>query len=32
VTEPGPPTAGDAEIDAENRKANAKIKSICKGC
>jgi hypothetical protein len=23
---------GDAEIDAENPKVNAKIKSICKGC
>lgn len=32
VANPGPAVAGDAEIDAENRKANAKIKSICKGC
>ena len=32
ATEPGSGDAIDAEINAENRKANAKIKSICRGC
>jgi hypothetical protein len=32
VTNPGPAVAGDAEINAENKKVDSKIKSICKGC
>jgi hypothetical protein len=32
VTNPGPATPGDAEINAENARVNAKVKSICRGC
>jgi hypothetical protein len=28
----GPPTTGDAAIDAQDRALDRKIKSICKGC
>jgi hypothetical protein len=29
---PGPSMRGDVEINNENSKVDAKIKSICKGC
>ncbi|MEA2792679.1 MAG: hypothetical protein QOI87_59 [Bradyrhizobium sp.] len=28
----GPPTSGDAAIDAEDKALNRKLKSICRGC
>jgi hypothetical protein len=28
----GPHTSGDAEINAENKEVDRKIKSICRGC
>jgi hypothetical protein len=28
----GPQTSGDAEINAENKEVDRKIKSICRGC
>jgi hypothetical protein len=32
VANPGPQIPGDAAINAENAKVDAKVKNICKGC